>query len=148
MLTSLEQLAALPVAVERVHIEALKDEVYLRGFSGTAQDAFEEMLLEGRSIATTAGQPETEQRFWISQYTIRLVALALCDEQGRLLCPTAIEREALGNLPAAALTEIGGHVRRMNGLNQTVDAVLEGVEKNSNAVPSGDFGSASPLISG
>jgi hypothetical protein len=142
MITSFDQLVTLPVTLEHVHIESLHDSVCLRVFSGTAQDQLEEMLLEGRLIESYDGQPQEDRRFWIKRYTIRLVALSLCDEAGHLLCTTPEQLDALGNLEHKVLNEIAVQVRRVNGLDQQVATVLEDAEKNSNGVLSVVSGSA------
>lgn len=139
MITSLEQLLAVPPTMEQVYIDTLKDSVYLRVMSGTAQDQYEEMVIDARSMEGVPGQ-SPEPRLWISQFRRRFAALVWCDETGALLARTPEQIEALGALDGPILDEIVLHGKRINGMGPS-DVVLEAVEKNLPAALSGVSGS-------
>lgn len=113
-------------------------EVFVRTLSGTERDAFEASFVKVKG----RGRHRTQERD-PTNYSAKLAALCVCDEQGKRLFS---ERDvaALAAKSSAALNRIVGEAMALNGM--TEEAVEE-AEGNSETGRNGTSISPSPATS-
>lgn len=123
----LDDLVREPVVIPEWKNETL----FVRVMSGTERDLFEAEMLR---------DPEADPATRMQNLRARLAVLTVCDAEGKSLFFLS-DVEALGKKSSRALDRIFEVARRLNALTpEEVDTLA----KNSNDVPNGAPGSASP----
>lgn len=102
-------------------------EVYVRTLSGTERDAFEASLVK----VVGKGKNRTTERD-ATNFTAKLAALCICDEQGKRLF-TNSQIVELGKKSSAALSRVVAVAMELNGVT---DEAVESAEGNSESAPS------------
>lgn len=128
-------LAAADLPRKLVPVPEWGGEVWVRTLPGTERDAFEASLWKAKGRGRNR---ETVRD--ATNYSAKLAALAICDEQGKRLF-SEVDVAALARKSSAALNRVVGEAMALNGM--TEDAV-EDAEGNSGTAPSGGSTSSSP----
>jgi hypothetical protein len=117
-------LAIEDLPTERVEIPEWKGAVYMRTLSGKQRDEFTQLATDRRAA----------KRFDIRGLKVRLVAMALCDKDGKLLFGGNGDDAKLNAKAGAAIDRLFQIAQRLSGLSDDeLEEMTEGFEKGPNA---------------
>lgn len=134
VLLSREQiLEAQDLEKELVEVPEWGGAVYVRALTGTERDAFEQSMVETRTVRKGRKQ-ETVREMRLQNLRARLCALTICDEDGTRLFNDS-DVHALGRKSASALNRVFEVAQRLSGLT---DEDVEELAGNSEDGQSGD----------
>lgn len=125
-------LAAQDLEKELVAVPEWGGHVYVRALTGTERDAFEESLVDMKTVRKGRKQ-ETVRQTRLANIRARLCALTMCDEDGKRLF-TDGDVEELGKKSASALNRVFEVAQRLSGLT---DEDVEELAGNSESDHSG-----------
>ena len=123
MLTKDQILAADDVRFEDVKVPEWGGVVRIQTMTGMARDRYEQTLFDKKSKGIT-----------LQNIRAKLVASCAVDEEGALIFDET-DTDALGKKSGKALDRLYEAAQRVNGIT---DVDVEELEKNLEAVPSGD----------
>lgn len=130
-------LSADDLVKELVEVPEWGGAVYVRALTGTERDAFEQSMVEMRTVRQGRKQ-ETVREMRLQNIRARLCALTICDEEGNRLFTDA-DVQALGRKSASALNRVFQVAQRLSGLT---DEDVEELAGNSDEIRSDDSSSA------
>lgn len=130
-------LSADDLEKELVEVPEWGGAVYVRALTGAERDAFEQSMVEMRTVRQGRRQ-ETVREMRLQNIRARLCALTICDEEGNRLFTDA-DVQALGRKSASALNRVFQVAQRLSGLT---DEDVEELAGNSDEIHSDDSSSA------
>jgi len=130
-------LSADDLEKELVEVPEWGGAVYVRALTGAERDAFEQSMVEMRTVRQGRRQ-ETVREMRLQNIRARLCALTICDEEGNRLFTDA-DVQALGRKSASALNRVFQVAQRLSGLT---DEDVEELAGNSDEIRSDDSSSA------
>lgn len=130
-------LSADDLVKELVEVPEWGGAVYVRALTGAERDAFEQSMVEMRTVRQGRKQ-ETVREMRLQNIRARLCALTICDEEGNRLFTDA-DVQALGRKSASALNRVFQVAQRLSGLT---DEDVEELAGNSDEIRSDDSSSA------
>lgn len=130
-------LSADDLEKELVEVPQWGGAVYVRALTGAERDAFEQSMVEMRTVRQGRKQ-ETVREMRLQNIRARLCALTICDEEGNRLFTDA-DVQALGRKSASALNRVFQVAQRLSGLT---DEDVEELAGNSDEIRSDDSSSA------
>lgn len=130
-------LSADDLEKELVEVPQWGGTVYVRALTGAERDAFEQSMVEMRTVRQGRKQ-ETVREMRLQNIRARLCALTICDEEGNRLFTDA-DVQALGRKSASALNRVFQVAQRLSGLT---DEDVEELAGNSDEIRSDDSSSA------
>lgn len=107
-------LAAKDTNIHSFEVEEWSGTILMRTMSGAARDKFEQTIAH-------------EEDGRVDNIRALLLSLCICDEEGKLLFPSAADVEALGNKDGAVLDRLFKYAMGINGMN---DGAVDDAEKN------------------
>jgi hypothetical protein len=123
-------LAAADLPTEKVPCPEWGGDVYVRTMAGTERDHFEQTIADGKKATN------------LNNVRARLAVKTVCDEKGNRLFSDD-DADALGKKSGKVLDRIFDAAQRLNGIG---DKAVEEIAKNSDAAPSGNSSSSSPVL--
>lgn len=130
-------LSADDLEKELVEVPEWGGAVYVRALTGAERDAFEQSMVEMRTVRQGRKQ-ETVREMRLQNIRARLCALTICDEEGNRLFTDA-DVQALGRKSASALNRVFQVAQRLSGLT---DEDVDELAGNSDEIRSDDSSSA------
>ena len=107
-LTREQILEAKDIQIEKINIPEWGGDIYVKGLSGTANDEFQESIIEIK---------DGKRKVLFKNMRAKLCALTICDEHGNLLF-TENDVEALGKKCSYALSIAFEAAQRLSGLTK------------------------------
>lgn len=114
ILTREQILEAQDLQKELVEVPEWGGAVYVRALTGTERDAFEQSMIEMRTVRR-GRREETVRELRLQNLRARLCAMTICDENGNRLFTDA-DIQLLGQKSASALNRVFEVAQRLSGL--------------------------------